>query len=265
METTYFHQQTIDKPLFSDLLWSRPEQKAAAGKLAVIGGSSSGFNSVSETFATASKAGAGTIRVLLPASLKRTLSKVWTDCEFAPSNKSGSFGASALSEWLSLASWADIAMICGDLGKSSETAIVLEHFLDEYKEWAALAEAALINALNTPLQLLDRDKLILVLDHNVLGTLLRAIRYPMAARSDQTIFQLADLLHALTQSYPWAIITEHEQLFFASYMGEVSTTPKDNLSLTSAGTAATVWLMQQPAKPFAAITSGLYALLNPGS
>ena len=85
----------------------------------------------------------------------------------------------------------------------------------------------------------------------------------MAVRRDQNIYQLSDLLHSLTQSYPWAVITQHEDLFFAAYGGEVSTTPKTKHSLKAAGSAGSVWRLQQPAKPFAAITSAIYELTSP--
>lgn len=261
-EATFLHQQQPGKPLFSNVLWSRPEQKNTAGKLAIIGGSSSGFNSVSETYAAANQAGAGTIRVLLPDSLKKTLSKFWPESEFASANKGGSFAANALAEWLNLATWADGIILCGDLGKNSETAILFERFLEENKNLVTIAGDSLALALDTPTQLFEQNQLTLVLELDMLQRLLNAIRYPMTMRSDQNIYQLADLLHALTQSYPWAVITQHEGFFFVAYAGDVSTTPKTNQSLLAAGSAGSLWRIQQPAKPFAAITSGLYDLTN---
>lgn len=265
MGSTNLQQQTIGNPLFPNVLWSRPEHRSSAGKLAIIGGSSSGFSSVSETFAAAKQSGAGTIRVILPSVLKRTLDKIWTDSEFAPSNRGGSFAASALSEWLNLSLWSDSVIISGDLGKSSETAIVFEHFLNEYPGPLALAKDSLASAISLPSQLLERHGLTLILERPVLGHLLREIRYPMSAPSNQTIYQFAELLHSLSQSYPWAIVTEHEQFFFVAFEGDVSTTPKANLNLLSAGTAAAVWRMQQPSKTFAALTSGIYDLISPNS
>lgn len=262
MEATNLQQQLPGKPLFSNLLWSRPEQKTAAGKLAIIGGSSSGFNSVSATYEAASLAGAGTIRALLPDSLKKTLSKVWPESEFAASNKSGSFAASALSQWIELASWADGVILSGDLSKNSETAILFERFLEENKSLLTLAGDSLALALDSPTQLFEQNQLTLVVEQDVLQRLLTAIRYPMALRRDQNIYQFADLLHSLSQSYPWAIISEQLDLFFVAYGGEISTTIKNDQGLQAAGCASAVWRLQQPAKPFAAITSAIYSLIN---
>ncbi len=256
-------QQTIGKPLFPNVLWSQPEHRSSAGKLAIVGGNSGGFNSVSETYAAAKVSGAGTIRVLLPSVLKKTLDKIWPDCEFAPSTKSGSFAAGALSEWMEFSLWSDSVIISGDLGKNSETAIILERFLNEYQGPVTLAKDSLASAINVPSQILEHHDLTLVLDRSVLGRLLKEIRYPMAMSSSQNIYQFADLLHSLSQSYPWAIVTEYEQLIFVAYEGDVSSTPKANHSLIAAGTAGVVWRMQQPGKPFAALTSGIYALFSP--
>jgi NAD(P)H-hydrate repair Nnr-like enzyme with NAD(P)H-hydrate dehydratase domain len=61
---TLWQKQASSKPLFDDLLWSRPEQKALAGKLLIIGGNSHAIAAPGEAFMLASKAGAGDIRVV---------------------------------------------------------------------------------------------------------------------------------------------------------------------------------------------------------
>lgn len=256
--------QTNGKPLFSDVLWSRPERKTAAGKLAIIGGSSSGFSAVSETYTAATKAGAGQVRILLPDSLKKSLSSLWPESEFAPANKGGGFAAAALGEWLALAEWADAVMLCGNLGKSSETAVLLEHFLEKYEGQISLAKDSIQIALGTPTELFDQKELTLIVELSDLQRLLSAIRFPMAVRSDMTIYQLGNLLRSLSQSYPWAIVTEHEGSFFASFAGNVSHTMANAKRLLAAGSAASVWRMQQPLKPYEALSSGIYDLISRG-
>src|SRR3954462_7666379 len=113
MDRTYWHKQTPDKPLFPDLLWSRPENKRQAGKLLIVGGNTHGFAAAGEAYAEAIKAGIGTARVLLPDGLQKTVGRVFEAGEYAPSTPSGSFGRQALAELLSLSRWADGTLLAG--------------------------------------------------------------------------------------------------------------------------------------------------------
>src|SRR3982750_2547854 len=119
MDRTYWHKQTAEKPLFPDMLWSRPENKRQAGKLLVVGGNVHGFAAAATAYAEAGKAGIGTARVLLPDSLQKTVGRVLEAGEYAPSTPSGSFSQRALAELLEMASWADGTLLAGDFGRNS--------------------------------------------------------------------------------------------------------------------------------------------------
>src|SRR3982750_3265194 len=101
MERTYWHKQTPEKPLFPDLLWSRPENRAHAGKLLIMGGNAHGFAAPAEAYAESEQAGIGAARVLLPDSLQKTVGRTFAAGEYAPSTPSGSFSQKALAELLS--------------------------------------------------------------------------------------------------------------------------------------------------------------------
>ncbi|HSX27740.1 MAG TPA: hypothetical protein VLG25_03070, partial [Patescibacteria group bacterium] len=124
MASTYWQKQTKDKPLFPDLLWSRPENRAQAGKLLIIGGNAHGFAAPAEAYGQALEAGIGVVRVLLPDAVKAVAKHALETVDFAPSTPSGSFSKKGLAEFISHASWADGVLIAGDLGRNSETAIL---------------------------------------------------------------------------------------------------------------------------------------------
>lgn len=126
MNHEYWQKQTVDKPLFPDMLWSRPENKLYAGKLLIIGGNAYGFAAANEAYVEAGKAGIGVARMLLPDSLHKLLGKQFAAGEFAPTTPSGSFSQRALAEALATANWADGVLLAGDLGRNSETAILIE-------------------------------------------------------------------------------------------------------------------------------------------
>src|SRR5882762_3047468 len=107
MTDTYWYKQTSEKPLYPDLLWSRPENKSQAGKLLIVGGNLHGFAAAGEAYTEAVKAGIGTARVLLPDSLQKTVGRVFEAGEYAPSTPSGSFSRKALAELLDMSGWSD--------------------------------------------------------------------------------------------------------------------------------------------------------------
>jgi NAD(P)H-hydrate repair Nnr-like enzyme with NAD(P)H-hydrate dehydratase domain len=133
MNQSYWHKQG-EKALFPNLLWARPEVKGAAGKLLVVGGHAQSFAAAAEAYTAAEKAGIGTVRVLLPDSLEKTVGKLFPSAEFAPSNPSGGFATRALAELLAAAQWADGVLLAGDLGRNSESLAMLENFAGKYTD-----------------------------------------------------------------------------------------------------------------------------------
>src|SRR5258708_2443063 len=97
MDRTYWHKQGSE-PLFPDLVWSRPETKQTAGKLLIIGGNVHGFSAVGNAYTEAIKAGIGTVRIILPDVLRKTVSKLLPEADFTASTPSGSFGQKALAD-----------------------------------------------------------------------------------------------------------------------------------------------------------------------
>src|SRR6185437_2415347 len=156
MENTSWLRQTSDKPLFPDVLWSRPENKRHAGKLLVVGGHQQSFSAVSEAYSAASKAGIGTARVVVPDKLQKMLTVVFPEADYAPSTLIGSFSRQALGSLLDLADWADGVLLAGDFGHNSETAVLLESFVTKYKGQVTLAGDAIDYFFQNSSVILDR-------------------------------------------------------------------------------------------------------------
>src|SRR5579884_1584050 len=133
MDREFWLKQGPDKPLFPDLIWSRPENKAFAGKLLVIGGNAHGFAAAADAYSEAVKTGAGSVRVLLPDVLMKTVSKLFPAGEYVTSTPSGSFARQALSEILAASEWADASLLAGNFGHNSETAVLLEQYIEKCK------------------------------------------------------------------------------------------------------------------------------------
>jgi len=262
----YWHRQTPGQPLFPDLLWSRPENRLAAGKLLIIGGNLYGFAAVGEAYAAARENGAGVIRALLPDALHKTVGHIFETVELAPSTPSGSFSQKALVECLANAAWADGVLLAGDLGRNSETAIMLEKFAAKYSGQLTLTKDAADYFTAAPKPLLVRGSTTLVLSFAQLQKLATGARFPHAFTFGMNLLPLVTALHAFTEMYPTAIVTRHLDTMLVSTGGQVSSTPlaapPDSWRVRTA-VAASVWQMQNPAKPFAALTTAVAGPFSP--
>lgn len=251
---TYWHKQTKDQPLFPDLVWSRPENRQHAGKLLIIGGNLHGFNAPAGAYAEAEKAGVGTARVILPDALQKTVSKIFPEAEYAPSTPSGSFAHASLVEMLEAANWSDGVLLAGNLGKNSETSMLLESFLQKYSGQLTLTGDSVDYFFNQPSALLHRAQTTLVLDFTGMQKIIANAPFDQALTSDLGVAQIADILHAFTGDIAANIVLDHSDTTYVATKGNLSTTPNVISPLLIASHTSTWWL-QNPSKPFEALTT----------
>lgn len=260
MDHTYWHRQTAQKPLFPDLLWSRPEHKAQAGKLGIIGGNAFGFAAAATAHAEASLAGVGTARVLLPDSLQRTVGRVFEAGEYAPSTPSGSFSQHGFGEVAELSQWADGLLLAGDVGHNSETAILLEKLAKDYRGQLTVTKDALEYFTGSPKGILERPETLLVLSFAQLQQLGIHAHFTKAFTFDMDLLRLIDQLHDFTTQHKVSIVVKHLQNIVVAVDGQVSTTKLfTDLQPWRVCTAAhaAVWWLQNPNRPFEALSSSV--------
>jgi hypothetical protein len=262
MEHTYWHKQAAGKPLYPDLLWSRPENRQHAGKLLIIGGNEHSLLAPAEAYQAAQTAGIGSTRVLLPDALKKQVARfqgATLEIELAPSTPSGSFSQKALDVVVDQAAWADGILLAGDFGRNSETAILLEKIVSKTLLPLVATQDAADYLMQTPDALLARKRIILVITIAQLQKLARNLKLPQAVTFDINLVQLVDFLHKLTEDFPPYIAMRHSGHSFVAVNGQVSTTPytgelEDSWCVKTA-TFAAVWWLQNPTKPFEALSS----------
>jgi NAD(P)H-hydrate repair Nnr-like enzyme with NAD(P)H-hydrate dehydratase domain len=249
-----------DEAAFPDLLWSRPETKKAKGKLLIIGGNSFGFSAPGQAYKYAQEAGAGTTRVLLPAAVKKVAGSLFPEIEFGASNPSGSFSQQALGEWLDHSMWADGVLVAGDLGRNSETAILIEKYLDKFSGPVTFTKDGVDYFVPLSKTFVDRPDTSLVLSMAQLQKLAVILSFDIAFRLGTDLVQLVDTLHAFTAKYRVEIIVKHLENIVVGVDGKVSTTrlteDKEFWRVETAAKTA-VWRIQNPTKSFEAITSSL--------
>ena len=260
---TYWHKQG-KSPLYPDLIWSRPENKQAAGKLLIIGGHAYGFSAPAIAYQEAVAAGIGSARVLIPDHIKKQLEHFQgpsLEITYAPSTPSGSFASRSLAEMHDGASWADGILLAGDLGKNSETAIVIEKLLQATSHAITLTQDAVEYVITHPDSVLQRPHTTLVVNLNQLQRLFKSSKSPVAITHSMDLMQLIDVLHAWTKQYQVAVVVKHHDTILVAYKGEVSTTTNTDYMEDAwqipIATHIAVWWLQNPTKTFQAMTSAL--------
>jgi NAD(P)H-hydrate repair Nnr-like enzyme with NAD(P)H-hydrate dehydratase domain len=259
MDLSYWQKQTSTDPLFPDIEWSKPEQKAFAGKLGIIGGNKLGFAGVAEAYSVATSAGVGQVRVLLPDVLRKTIPSSIIDALFAPTNPSGSLSKDAAADMATISSWADGVLLIGDAGRSSETAILYEQFIQNYPGLLVITRDAVDLVKNNTQALVDRPNTLLIVSFAQLQKLFQAVYYPKVLTFSMQLTTLVEALHKFTITYPVSIAVLHKETFIVAHDGKIVTTPWDNPMMIwrgiTAAKAAAYWLWS-PTKPLeAAVTS----------
>lgn len=258
MNLDYWQKQDTSKPLFEDLLWSKPQQKSKSGKLLIVGGNLHAVTAPGTAFDTARKQEVGEVKVLLPDATKKFFgSKAPTEILFAHSTPSGSFSTQAENEVKSYLDWADGVLLAGDFGSNSETTVLLEKIAvtDNLK---IFTQDAIDNLTKTPEMLLQNSYSALVLNTAQLQKLVTAIKYPRAVKSDVALMQLIEFLHDFGKIFPAHLVLSHQDEIFVSSGGQIVTTKITGIkSLVELATSTAVWWLQNPSKPLKALTTAV--------
>lgn len=239
MEYTYWRMQAPDKPLFPEIAWSKPEQRSQAGRLGIIGGNKLGFAGVAEAYGSALAAGVGEARVLLPDALRKTIPTVITDTVFSATNPSGSLAKEASGDMKALAAWANGILMIGDAGRNSETAILYEHFLQDYTGQLTITRDAIDLIKNSSDTLVDRPNTLLVVSFAQLQKLFQSVYYPKILTFSMQLISLVEALHKFTITYPIGIAVLHKDYLLVAEKGEVISTEWQNPMAIWRGQVAT--------------------------
>src|SRR5688572_19357091 len=195
MQNDFWQKQKAGKPLFPHLLWSRPENRQQAGKLLIVGGNLHGFAAPATAYSETVKAGIGMSRVLLPSAIQKVVGPSIENGEFAASTPSGSFSQRALVELLDWCKWSDGVLFAGDLGRNSETAIMVEKFLQKCEQPTIITRDAIDYVVSLPASALERPNTTLVPSFSQLQRLSIAARFEKPLTFNMDMLRLIEWLH----------------------------------------------------------------------
>lgn len=261
MDHTYWLKQTDNEPLFPDIIWSRPENKAGAGKLAILGGNEHSFSAPAIAYTSATNAGSGVIHVLLPDAIRRVVKNILPDADYAPSTPSGSFSKKSVGDMTEAAAWSDMTLLAGDFGRNSETAIALETFALTYQGPLTITQDAVEYFRETPALLVDRKDTLIVLSLSQLQKIFINTPSIIPITLSMNTVQLVEALHGYTLKHAAMLVTVHGGLLYVAVQGRVSTTAcnKDIWRVESAARMCVFW-MHNTAKQFETVTTAAVEL-----
>jgi hypothetical protein len=251
------------QPLFTDIDTERPEQKQFAGNLVIIGGNSGAFFAPASTTAKAAEQGIGSVRTVLPDSLKKKI-PLNPETIFAPSSPSGGFNKDAAPLLRAAADQSDFVLIIGDLGKNAETATTLADFLNQTTKPTLLTRDTIDLLAPDAATWITKPKLTLFATMPQLQKLFRAVYYPKVITLSMPLNQLIETLHKFTLSYPATILTYHQNQLILAGQGNIITTDISDttwspITLWNGDLAARIARLQiwNPTKLFAATATAI--------
>ena len=256
----YWRKQTPETPLFPDIEWNKPEQRAQAGRLGIIGGNKLGFVGAGDAYMLSLSAGAGEVRVLLPDVLKKTVPSSITEIVFGATTPSGSLGRDALGDMKAVAEWSTGVLLIGDAGRNSETAIVYEDFVREYSGQLTITRDAIDLLRSNPELIAERPNTLLVMSFAQLQKLFQSVYYPKMLTFSMQLAQVVEALHKFTITYPATLMVFHQNNLIVAHNGIVTTTPWENPMAVWKGSVATqaaTYLLWSQTKPLEAVTASL--------
>jgi hypothetical protein len=260
MDTNWLKQK-YSKPIFDQLLWSRPEQKSQAGTLLIIGGNAHAINAPNEAYSLAKRAGIGEAKVLLPRQTKKFfMNNLPVDVELLEDTPSGSFSTKGLADIPSYLNWADATLFAGDIGRNSETAIFIETIANNYSGIQIYTRDAIEYFSTNPMDIFNRENTLLVVSLSQLQKLLVNLKESEPITFDMGIVKLNSVLSSITFKYRASIVVQYGTFILCASDGLGVVTEIPHVPSTwrlKVATTSAVWWAQNPAKPLEAIATAI--------
>lgn len=247
------------EPLFPDLLWSRPENKRQAGKLLIIGGHANEFQNISACYSFAREAGAGHIRFLMPESLSKLAGHI-EGAEFAPTNRSGGFAKNALAQFFDLSEWADHVLLAGDLGKNSETTVILDGFLLKGPKPVTLAQDSL-QSIGIDFSRLINMSPTLIIDRGIFQKIGSAAGTHVPITTLTTYENMGNIIQDISKGAKAKLVIMDETNIWSAVNGNVVATKSKPVDMNALAAYCAVWQMQNPGRILEALATACHEVL----
>lgn len=211
------------------------------------------------------KPGIGTSRVLLPNAIQKLVGPIIDNGEFTASTPNGSLSQTALSDLVEWGKWSDGILFAGDMGRNSETAILIEKFLQQCETITILTKDAIDYLTAAPQVALERPNTALVLSLSQLQRLAVVSKSDKPVTFGMDLLHLVSWLHTFSQQFAPYIVVKHHEYIVVAVNGEVSTTKLDNdipVWRVKVAAQAAVWWIQNRTRPFEALSTAIHQVAS---
>lgn len=252
----YWLKQKSEEPLFPELEWNKPERRDQAGRLLLIGGHLENLNAPAKSYELVKKEGIGDVKVVLPDKTRRLLEKSLPEALFLPSTVSGELARDGLDEIMGYVAWADTILIPGDLGRNSQTTMLLADIISHCTNQLVITRDGVDALQNTPSMIFDRERTTIVASFSQLQNLMKHMQIPTPLTFNMGLVKFVEFVHEFTLKHPAAIVTLFEGNLVVALNGQVSTTKTSNetkwrIEIAARAACHQTW---QPNKTFEALT-----------
>lgn len=249
-------EKQSDKPLYEDILWSRPVRRT--GRVLLVGGHRDGFAELQKLYQGFEDAQVAECHLALPDKLSKLVGNL-EGISLLASNPSGSIARDALAELVHLADESDLVSLGPDLSNNSETTLVMQRLITETHASILIPPQSAEQLLPEAGEWKDKQNLLLVINHRQLYKLATKLAVDTTIPLSPTGDSIAGIALSVSKTFLPSLVITFEDSFIIAVGGKASITKANT---TKVGLLATFWL-QNSTKHYEALTTAAYLINNP--
>lgn len=251
-------EKQSDKPLYEDILWSRPVRRT--GRVLLVGGHRDGFAELQKLYQGFEDAQVAECHLALPDKLSKLVGSL-EGISLLASNPSGSVARDALAELVHLANESDLVSLGPDLSNNSETTLVMQRLITETRASILIPPQSTEQLLPEAGEWQEKESLLLCVNHKQLYKLATKLAIDATIPLSPTVDSIAGIALAVSKEFLPSLVVSFENNIIVAVDGKASITKANTKNV---GLLATFWL-QNSTKHYEALTTAAYLINNPES
>lgn len=246
-------EKQSDKPLYEDILWSRPVRRT--GRVLLVGGHRDGFAELQKLYQGFEDAQVAECHLALPDKLSKLVGSL-EGISLLASNPSGSIARDALAELVHLANESDLVSLGPDLSNNSETTLVMQRLISETGASILIPPQSADQLLPEAGEWKDKQNLLLFVNHKQLYKLATKFAVDATIPLSPTSETIAEIALAVSRVFSPSLVIMMPDSIVITGNGRASITKTATTDLgKTIGLLATFWL-QNSSKKYEALTAG---------
>ena len=249
-------EKQLDKPLYEDILWSRPVRRT--GRILLVGGHRDGFSELQKAYQGFEDAQVSECHLALPDKLSRLVGSL-EGISLLASTPSGSISRDALSELVYLANESDLVSLGPDLSNNSETTLAMQRLIAETRASILIPPQSAEQLLPEAGEWKNKENLLVFLNYKQLYKLASKLAVDATIPLNVTNDAIAEIALAVSKEFSPSIVVMMPDSIIIAVNGKASVTKTKTDDLGKIiGLLGTFWL-QNESKRYEALTTATLA------